>query len=204
METKQCRLCSEVKSVDEFSKDRAKKDGLRGLCKSCDRAKSSKWAKENPEKSRARSRKSQSSYRKRNPEKTKEDNKKFRESNPDYQKNWQSNNRDKQKEYAKSHYYSSGKEKNLSRNRKRRAILANCESEPYSIEDVLKEYGDVCYLCKEKIDLDAPRWTKHDGWERGLHIEHVEDLALGGADTLKNVRPSHGICNLKKSKMKRK
>lgn len=202
METKKCRDCDEVKPFSEFSKDRVKKDGLRGVCKLCDRAKSSKWAKENPEKARARSRKSQASYRKRNPDKTKEDNKKFRESNPDYQKNWQSANRDKQREYAKKNYYQSGKAKSLARNRKRRAILANCESEPYSIEDVLQKYGDVCYLCGERIDLDAPRWTKHDGWERGLHIEHVVDLAVGGTDTLKNVRPSHGICNLKKSKRK--
>lgn len=48
-------------------------------------------------------------------------------------------------------------------------------------------------------NLEAPRWTKHRGWELGLHIEHVVDIALGGADTLENVRPAHGICNIKKT-----
>ena len=35
--------------------------------------------------------------------------------------------------------------------------------------------------------------------ESGLHIEHFIDIALGGPDTLENVRPSHAWCNLTKA-----
>jgi len=31
-----------------------------------------------------------------------------------------------------------------------------------------------------------------------LHIDHLVPLAKGGSDTLENVRPAHGICNLRK------
>jgi len=32
----------------------------------------------------------------------------------------------------------------------------------------------------------------------GLHIDHVMPLSKGGPDTLENVRPAHGSCNVKK------
>ena len=47
--------------------------------------------------------------------------------------------------------------------------------------------------------MSAPRKCGLPGWQNGLHIEHVIDLALGGLDTLENVRPSHAVCNLKKN-----
>jgi 5-methylcytosine-specific restriction endonuclease McrA len=31
-----------------------------------------------------------------------------------------------------------------------------------------------------------------------LHIDHVYPLSKGGLDTLENVRPSHGKCNIVK------
>jgi 5-methylcytosine-specific restriction endonuclease McrA len=31
-------------------------------------------------------------------------------------------------------------------------------------------------------------------------MEHVIDLAIGGPDSLENVKPAHGLCNLKKPK----
>ena len=48
----------------------------------------------------------------------------------------------------------------------------------------------------------APRTTRIKGWEFGLHIEHVIDIALGGPDSIDNVRASHGICNLRKNRKK--
>jgi len=35
MESKQCSKCNKVKSVSEFYKNRANKDGFQGFCKSC-------------------------------------------------------------------------------------------------------------------------------------------------------------------------
>ena len=54
-------------------------------------------------------------------------------------------------------------------------------------------------MCKIEINMNAPRLVGQPGWEQGLHIEHYIDIALGGPDTLENVRPSHAICNLTKN-----
>lgn len=103
------------------------------------------------------------------------------------------------KGYCKRHYQSILKpEIARQAKRKRRAKKLNNGFTPYKEKEVLKLYGTKCYLCSKQIDLKAPRATWIKGWEYGLHIEHVIDIALGGPDTLENVRPAHGICNLRK------
>ena len=69
----------------------------------------------------------------------------------------------------------------------------------YTTEDILYLWGTDCYLCGEPIDLEANRGPGLPGWERGLHLDHVVPLSAGGTDTLDNVKPSHGQCNLTKS-----
>jgi 5-methylcytosine-specific restriction endonuclease McrA len=81
---------------------------------------------------------------------------------------------------------------------RRRARVAQSRSEIYTEEQVFEMYGTDCYLCSEPIDFSAPRRVGKKGWERGLHIEHVIPITAGGSDTLENVRPSHGLCNLSK------
>ena len=81
---------------------------------------------------------------------------------------------------------------------KRRASIAGNGYEKYSEEDVLKAYGTDCHICHILIDLEAPRLQGIEGWEFGLHIDHLIPISKGGADTLKNVRPAHGKCNLEK------
>ena len=72
----------------------------------------------------------------------------------------------------------------------------NTEPGNYSDADVLSKYGLDCHICQTPIDLNAPRRVGRDGWEKGLHIDHVYPLSKGGLDTLENVRPSHGQCNV--------
>ena len=83
--------------------------------------------------------------------------------------------------------------------RKRRAVkLENGYSE-YTNAQILEKYGVLCYLCKDPINLEAPRRIgKGKGWQLGLHIDHVLPIIAGGSDTLENVRPTHAICNMKK------
>jgi 5-methylcytosine-specific restriction endonuclease McrA len=66
----------------------------------------------------------------------------------------------------------------------------------YSEKDVLEVYGLDCHICQTPVDLNAPRKVGKPGWEKGLHIDHVYPLSKGGLDTLENVRPSHGKCNI--------
>ena len=74
----------------------------------------------------------------------------------------------------------------------------NTEPGNYSDADVLSTYGLDCHICQIPIDLNAPRRVGRDGWEKGLHIDHVYPLSKGGLDTLENVRPTHGKCNIVK------
>lgn len=82
--------------------------------------------------------------------------------------------------------------------KKRRALKLGNEHSEYKEQEVLDTYGTDCYLCKEPINLEAPRVAGVDGWEKGLHIDHVIPIIKGGPDTLENVRPSHALCNISK------
>jgi 5-methylcytosine-specific restriction endonuclease McrA len=66
----------------------------------------------------------------------------------------------------------------------------------YSDIQVVEMYGARCHICNGPIDLDAPRQCGKSGWEKSLHIDHVFPLSKGGLDTIENVRPSHGQCNI--------
>lgn len=97
------------------------------------------------------------------------------------------------REYSRKH-----PEIDRNKNRRKRALKRNNGFEKYTESQVLELYGTECYLCNTPVDMSASRRCGDPGWEKGLHIEHVVDIALGGPDTLANVRPSHAICNLTK------
>jgi hypothetical protein len=110
---------------------------------------------------------------------------------------YEAKTKDKRKEYLRQYHQEN---KHLSREawRRREALKKGNGFEYYTEKQVLETYGTTCYLCNEPIDMQAPRLVGKQGWKNGLHIEHVVDLALGGPDTLQNVRPAHALCNLKK------
>lgn len=97
------------------------------------------------------------------------------------------------REYSKNH-----PEIDRNKNRRKRALKRNNGFEKYTEAQVIELYGTNCYLCSMPIDMSASRRCGDPGWQKGLHIEHVVDIALGGPDTLDNVRPAHAICNLTK------
>jgi 5-methylcytosine-specific restriction endonuclease McrA len=101
--------------------------------------------------------------------------------------------RRKQKKYWAKH-----PEKAQAFNRKRRARANNVEHIFYTKEEVLKKYGTDCHICGAPIDLKAPRKAGKKGWEHGLHLDHLIPISKGGPDTIDNVRPAHGVCNLSK------
>ena len=192
-----CRSCGVSKPLDAFYKrPDGHGNGYEKTCKECKNARFKKRKETNKEHYAQKGREASRRWRERHPEKVKEGN--ARRYNPEYQKEWRENNKERWREITQKHYYSGGKEKSMERNRKRKARIAGGKHEDYSVADVLSHYGEDCYLCGEAIDLTAPRWTKEKGWEKGLHIEHYVDIALGGDDTLENVRPAHGLCNLTK------
>lgn len=83
--------------------------------------------------------------------------------------------------------------------RKRRAQRYNSDFVKYTTQDILNLYGTNCHICKKPIDLNAPRLARPGtNWQLGLHLDHVIPLSKGGSDTVDNIRPSHGICNISK------
>ncbi len=119
------------------------------------------------------------------------------EINRDKRKKYYALNSEKEKSYQRQHKKENPHLKRESE-RRRRANRFNNGFEYYKESEVLELYGDSCHICNIKIDLSAPRLPGLDGWENGLHIDHLVPLSKGGPDTLDNVRPSHGSCNVRK------
>ena len=114
-----------------------------------------------------------------------------------------------QKRYRKKHkekeklrhklYKQNNKQKHADNERRRRARKRSLHFEFYTTDQVLEKYGSICHLCNEHIDLTVSRRVGRPGWENGLHIDHVVEISKGGPDTLENVRPAHGLCNLERN-----
>lgn len=151
---------------------------MQARCKQCKKQANKEWALANPEKQLA----SVASWRKSNPEKMAEYSDKYRNAKRIANKKWHQKNPDKNREYLRA--------------RRARALGNNVIK--YSEKDVIHTYGTICYICKIEINMNANRSIGSIGWEMALHIEHVIPISKGGPDTLENVRPSHGLCNLKK------
>ena len=106
-------------------------------------------------------------------------------------------NSEKEKAYQRQHKKQNPHLKRESERRRRAKKFEN-GFEPYKEIQVLEIYGKDCHICLGPIDLSAPRQPGLHGWEIGLHIDHVIPLSKGGPDTIDNVRPAHGSCNVKK------
>ena len=190
-----CSTCKQSKPFSDYSKDKSRKHGISYRCKSCHAEMNKKYYDKDKFAAYA------NAYYHRNKEAINKKARDKRASNPEADREY------------KRRYYQQNKERinrlsnawrdrhpEISRKakRKRRAAKRKGLHIPYTTDQVLEKYGVNCYLCGKPIDLKAPRWTAKEGWEAGLHIDHVIRIADGGADSLENVRPTHGLCNLKK------
>ena len=180
-----CTKCKETKPAtpEFFYRNSAYKSGLRSHCKDC----VIKYRKNNREKISEANKK----YRKSNLEKIKQSKKEYREANPEkikeLKKKWAQANPEKDRE---------GRRRN---ERKRRALKLQNGYSPYTEAEVLNLYGTNCHLCGQPIDFEAPRRFNKPGWELGLQMDHVIPISKGGPDTLENVKPAHGLCNITKN-----
>jgi 5-methylcytosine-specific restriction endonuclease McrA len=125
--------------------------------------------------------------------------KKCSDKNRENKRNWAREN--KEKTYiSNKKWISANLDKHRAKERRRRAKIKNNGYSKYTEQEVLSKYGEICYLCNFKIDLSAGRSIGSKNWQNGLHIDHFIPISLGGPDTLENVRPTHGLCNIKKHK----
>jgi 5-methylcytosine-specific restriction endonuclease McrA len=168
---KNCFACKVDKPLDEYRPSINKPKG-RPYCSPCNAAYQAAYHRANPEKSR----KSTKKYDKANRDKRRVHEEKYKKSNPEKVREW-----------------------SRRKNRKREALKKNNGHSPYSEKQVLEKYGTLCHICKTPIDLSAPRQAGKSGWDKALHIDHLIPISKGGPDTLENVRPSHGRCNVIKN-----
>jgi len=163
-------------------------------CRTACREAKRTWRLVNPEKAKQENKEGHLKRR----EKVLERNKLFRQNNPQYVKEYQDKYRAEHKE-EREEYRLNNLEKFRSYARKRKAWKLNNGHKQYQEQEVLDLYGIDCHICKEVIDLTASRKVGVGEWRLGLHIDHLVPLAKGGSDTLENVRPAHGGCNLIKN-----
>jgi hypothetical protein len=192
--TKVCSRCKIEKSLTEYYPRRDRVNQVRPKCKACDSELAKQHYHNNADKmaeyrEKTKDRKAEWSKQYAKTDKAKELRAKTREKNKAkrnaYNKAW----REKNKERAAQHW------------RNRRARLLNAPSDNYTVDDVLRLYGNSCHICNDPIDLAAPRkpmFVNDTAFYFGLHLDHIIPLSKGGNDLLENVRPSHAICNLQK------
>ena len=127
-----------------------------------------------------------------------ERNRLFRKNNPEYVKAYSDKYREEHKE-ERNEYRLNNLEKFRSYARKRKAWKLNNGFEPYTEEQVFELYGKDCHICNKAIDFTVSKKVGVGNWRVGLHMDHLIPLSKGGSDTIDNVRPSHGECNLVKN-----
>ena len=106
-ETKICTKCGEEKSLEEFYKDRRRKDGFYPQCKICLKKYQRKYKEQNRDKYLEHSKKYQRKYREQNRDKRLEENRKYYEQNRDkrleYSKKYHEQNQDYFLEHSKKY-----------------------------------------------------------------------------------------------------
>jgi 5-methylcytosine-specific restriction endonuclease McrA len=178
---KRCPACNEIKPIDEFYKDPARKDGHHPTYKKCHARAVKKWQMKNTEKFKEMNKNWKKAHKKQRAEQSKkwakahpeyrqEAGKAWRASHPNYGEIWRKKHRDKMNIYA----------------RLRRGRLASVRSEltKDEWEAVLEFYGHKCLCCRST--------------NVKLTIDHVLPISLGGTDTVDNIQPLCGPCNSRK------
>lgn len=206
---KACNRCGEEKTLEEFSKDKSKKDGLNTACKSCRSASAKVYYKKNCDNIKKRT----AAYRLENPEwyreynkrawkDTKEDSLKLEAQRirvreyvrrPEVKSKRRETGREyKQRPYVKAKMaaYQAARVKerpDLYRNyaRKYRARKNSAEGNftDEEFRDLCKSYDNKCLCC---------------GKQRRLAADHVVPLVKGGDNTIENIQPLCKSCNSSK------
>ena len=202
---KRCNRCQSFKWLDEFYRNRSKRDGVQSYCKPC-------W---NELVTPANKRRSASGYGK---------------SRRAYHQAWTQENREHVNAKARESYhrdleqsrlrarkqsgayrervgldviadrarvaYHADIDRSRSRGRQsqriRRARVLGSPTAPYSDLDIFERDAWTCGLCSGRIDRLLPRGR----WSAS--VDHVIPVARGGADTPENVQAAHLGCNSRK------
>ena len=220
--------CKQEKSITEFSKCKAHKDGLQPWCKSCMSKKSNEWRINNPNyfkdnnfKYKEKHTETNKKWRENNPDyyknyyaKRPDSWKNFNEQNPNYTQNWRKHNPDKIKEHSKKRY---NKDKDnpifkLQNSLRSRIHLALKETKTPKRKNTLEIIGLESWdKFREHIEsqwVENMSWENHGAGQNNTtwHIDHI--IPISSATTEEevyklnhytNLRPMWGSDNIRKS-----
>lgn len=181
MDTKQCTKCKQIKTIDNFNKDKRYKDGYANWCKACFREYHLKWYDENTEEVSQRSKEwyqeNKEWVRPLQNEKTRD---KWK-NDPEYRKH----KNDYKKEYFETHpEYKQIRQ--WQRAIKAGKIHKKLDGNMFTQEEwqeLCTRYNYLCLCCKKSKPLTP---------------DHVIPLCKNGKNTIDNIQPLCKECNDKK------
>lgn len=183
--TKICIMCNTQKEINQFNKNKTKKDGLSSECKECIKIYKKEYRLKNAEKIKVGRKK----YYEANKEKVLRDNSKWKQENREHHnktsREYHIKNREKILEYNRS------PKRKLSQRlstHKRRAIIKEGSIKTEDLQ-LLIENSKTCYWCNTKINKKE---------KAGYHLDHYIPLSKGGTHTLENIVISCPSCNKQK------
>lgn len=198
-QSKACLMCGQIKPFSEYPKHRGMANGINSRCKPCHKSKSAEYRLNN----RAKYLESNRIYHNKNKDSRNAARKARYQKDWEYYFQWRKayylKTAEKQKQSSRD-WRKNNPELFMIQQRKRRAKEMSVPSERYSWQDIIALHGDSCWLCGQKIDLEANRKPGEPGWENGLHLDHVIPILINGPDLKWNVQPTHGLCNLGRRK----
>ncbi len=161
LQTKKCYKCREEKPLSQFSRNRAKRDGLTEACKPCTAENKRLHHKLHPEKARARARRHYAE----NQEKARANVRKYRAENPEKSRvsieKWRATNADKVSAYKKSW-----------KKRNPHIAIANCAHRHATKMHACPEWADrkeIAKIYAMARELSMRTGVKH-------HVDHVVPL----------------------------
>ncbi|MFL9904621.1 HNH endonuclease signature motif containing protein, partial [Paraburkholderia fungorum] len=184
-QVKVCKDCALDKPLDQFCKNKAAKDGLQYMCRTCANLRNEVYRNANKEKVAL----VKKLYREQNREKVREYARKFyaenreriaawrkawKERNPRYFADWMAEWRIQNPEKAKEFW----------RNNRANRRKAEGKHTAADIAQLLKLQRGRCAVCREKMD--------------SYHVDHIVPIAKGGANDWTNIQLLHPRCNTQK------
>ena len=163
MTMKICHGCKDYKDFSCFNSNKAKKDGLQSLCKECSKKHSAEYRLTNPEKIKA--------WRLKNVEKARK-----------YNKQYNSDNRDKGRERERKYRLANPEKRKDVDNKRRAKKLFNGVYE-ISLKELKKIYSSPCFYC---------------GSTNSIHADHIIPISKGGRHSIGNLLPACAKCNMSK------
>ena len=175
MNYKTCTKCSQEKSIDNFSQDKQRSDGLYPHCKDCQKQKIANWSLKN----KAWIKEYHTTYNNENKEKLKAYRENTKVHRAKYMRLWRCNNKSTIHDYKKT-YHINVESKNINfkilhslRGRLLQALNGNLKTK-HTMDFV------GCSLEELKIHL-ASQFKNGMSWEtygrRGWHIDHIKPCA---------------------------